>query len=367
MTIRRLLRGAAVPAAGIMLALAGLAPAQAASAPRWDVAAVITPPTGSLGLTSVVATSKTDVWSAGVIFSEVGKKAQTRLLVEQFDGHRWRQFPLPTRLQAVNLNAQVLIGASSASNVWVFELTLGHAQRILRWNGHRWIVMSAPAWVYRTAGGGTADGVVAAFGASGTWIFSLGARDQPSEAARYLHGKWRVVHLPAIPVSVDPVSANDIWASGATDDLSAPVIMHWNGRSWTDTAAPGTDLNSTIASQNQGSAWLLTAFALEHWNGQAWTSTPLPSDLSLGMITADGRGGVWLWGLHQSGALLYSPYVFADYNNGTWSRQTAPAVHGNQIPLAHLSLVPGTTTVYAAGMVALTSRGESGAILRYGS
>lgn len=367
MTIPRLLRGATAPAAGIMLALAGLAPAQAAAVPRWTVAKVITPRTGTLMLSSIVATSKTDAWSAGTIFSQSGEKARTRVLVEHFDGHRWAQFPLPSRLQAVNLSAQVIIGASSASSVWVFELRTGHTQRILRWNGHRWIVMSAPAWVYRaTRGSQDGDAAVAVLGKAGTWIFSIDASAEPTEAALYVHGRWTHEELPATPYSVAEVAANDIWADGwLPADPSQSVIMHWNGRSWAVHDAPALD-NAPIVSQDANSTWLLNGDDLYYWSRGTWTTIAVPPGLGLYRMATDGHGGVWLWGPHLVGADQFTPYVIAHYNDGTWTRQNAPGVDGNAlIPLAAMAQAPGSTTVFGAGWLAGSHL--SGAILQYGS
>jgi hypothetical protein len=120
MTIRNLWRGATALSAGFLLAVAATAPAQAATSARWRVDAVITPKAGMVVLSGAAATGKTDAWSAGIVSSHGG--TTNRVLVEHFDGRRWRQFAVPARLQGIRLGAQVLIGASSASNVWVFEL-----------------------------------------------------------------------------------------------------------------------------------------------------------------------------------------------------------------------------------------------------
>jgi|HubBroStandDraft_4_1064222.scaffolds.fasta_scaffold151187_2 hypothetical protein len=360
MTIQKVLRGVTPPLAGLVLALAAFAPAQAATAPGWRVATLVGP-SGTM-LSSVVATSKTDAWSAG---TTITSRTQTdRLLVEHFDGRRWRQFPVPTRLQAIRLGSQVLIGASSASNVWVFELLPAHP-RMLRWNGRQWIVMSAPSWAFRGGLGGTAGGAVAVF-RTATWVFSFSARALPSDAARYTHGRWELVKLPAIPTSVAAVSASAIWAFGTADDLSHPVIMHWNGRSWASAAAPGRDQWGSIVSDSPNTVWIENTTSLEYWSGKAWTTTALPSSLGLTLISTDGHGGAWLWGLHRSGAFSSTPYVLAHYSDGAWTQRNAPAEHGNDpIPLAAEAQVPGSTTIFAAGWVSVTSAGPVGAILQY--
>jgi hypothetical protein len=360
-------RGSAATAlsAGILLALAGLSPAQAATAARWRVDAVITPRAGTVVLSSVVATSRTNAWAAGTAFSEVAAKTENRLVVEHFSGRRWRQFPVPSRLRAVRLGAQVLVGASSASNVWVFELLPGHAQRILRWNGRRWIAMSAPSWVFRGQAGGDGFGSMAVF-RNTAWVFSFNAATQPQDAARYLYGRWRLVPLPGIPTSAAAVAANDIWATGVSADRTQSVLMHWNGRSWTVSTAP--NLNSgPIVSTNASSAWVLNYPTLESMSRGTWTTIALPSYLGPDRIATDGHGGVWTWGPHiYGGNLISTPNVFAHYSDGTWTQQNAPVEDGNDpIEIAAMTQVPGTATVFAVGWVSVSSSGPSGAILQY--
>jgi hypothetical protein len=368
--IQKVLRRATAPAAGLLLALAGFAPTMAGAAPRWRVDAVVTPRSGSLALSSVVATGKTDAWSAGTAYTTAAGKTEVRLIVEHFNGRGWHQFPVPARLAAVRLDAEVFIGASSAANVWVFELAPGHPQRILRWNGQRWIAGTAPAWVFRGSQGddsaGQNLGAVAVFGRAGTWIFSLSALTQRSEAARYLYGRWRLVKLPGIPTSVDAVSADDIWASGPADNFSGPLIMSWNGRSWSKHTAPGRDWNGKVASDSPDSAWLMTVTTLDYWDGSAWTTTALPPGLLLERITTDGHGGAWLWGPEQAGAGLFLPYNFAHYSDGRWSEEDAPTARGGlAVDVSQMCQVPASTSVIAVGAVFVTSSRVNGAILRY--
>ena len=361
--VRRAVQAVAVPAVGLIVALAGIVPgAQASAAPRWRFDKVITPASGSDWLYSVAAIGRSDAWATGANYTEGATRA--RLLVERYNGHRWRQVAIPADLTAVNPAAEIRVGASSPTDVWVFELLAGHKQRILRWDGRRWHVTTAPSWVLRgNPSGQPGQPDVAVQSRSSAWVFSIGTRDQPSKVAREVGGRWHLVQLPGVPASVAAVSGNDIWASGTNASMQ-PMIMHWNGHRWSSNAAPA-GVVGLITADSSSSAWVLAGDVVEHWNGTTWTGIALPSFVGPSEIVTDGHGGVWVWGLHSMGALLYSPNLFAHYSDGSWSVRNAPAIDGNNYAqLAAMAQLPGSTTVLGAGWVSL-SKGESGAIMRF--
>jgi hypothetical protein len=354
--VSRLLYSASLISAGLSLALSGVLPAQAATKTRWSVSDVITPAKGTGDvLDSLVATSKSDAWSAGLANTGNGKFS---LLVMRFNGRKWTRIPVPAALSSVHADTQVAIGASSASNAWVFELRPGHTQRILRWDGSRWHLSTGPAWIDDASENWSA--VVAVFGRSSAWVFSLYAgTTTKAEAARFESGRWKSVALPGIADSVDAVSADDIWASGYAD--GAPVIMHWNGSAWATHPARAV---GSIAGESWNDAWVVNTRTMMHWNGSAWTTMATPDTLFPFLIASDGRGGIWMWcGQSEGGTGIFTPYVFAHYNDGQWSQQTVQTVdHGYPLSAQSVSLVPGTSDLWAVGVTAL----QASAILGYG-
>jgi hypothetical protein len=104
-------------------------------------------PSGSDWLYSVADIGRSDAWATGAHYTDGATRA--RLLVEHYNGHRWRQVVIPADLAAINPAAEIRVGASSPSNVWVFELLAGNKQRILRWDGRSWHLTTAPSWVLR--------------------------------------------------------------------------------------------------------------------------------------------------------------------------------------------------------------------------
>lgn len=360
--IRRSAQAAAAPVVGIILVLAGIVPAQASTAARWRIDKIITPAHGQDWLYSVVATGRTDAWAAG----EADGVTSSDLLVEHYNGRGWRQVAIPADLATVLPGARIGIGATSPENVWVFELLVGHKQRILRWDGRRWHVSTAPSWVLRGPRGVSPQNqpgpaTVAVQSRSSAWVFSPGATDQPSMVAHDVDGHWHLVQMPGVPEYVDTVSGNDIWASGTNASLK-PIIMRWNGHHWWSHAAPYV---APITGDSSGSAWVLAYDDVEYWSGTAWTAIAVPPFIVLSQIVTDGHGGVWLWGLHGNVDYLATPTVFAHYGDGSWSVKNAPADDGNYAELDGLAQLPGSTTVIGVGWLNLSHL--SGAVMRYGT
>jgi hypothetical protein len=357
---RKWLRLATVPASALIIAVASVAPAQAAAA-RWRINDIIHG-AGSSVLQGVAVTGPTDAWASGV--------SNGHALVEHYNGHFWHRLAVPRAVSVVTDQTQVLVGATSSANAWVFELMAGHPQHILRWDGHRWHAMTAPAWIFRdTKPALLQQGTVAVFGRSSAWVFSMATRDHPFQAARYLHGRWMRTQLLVAPDSVYSVSADDIWAFGP-DRGRHLMAMHWNGHAWRTHAAPSPygGLGS-IAGTGPDDAWLRINSTLAHWNGISWATTPTPANTAPGQpgIVLDGHGGVWMDQLQLAGPAVVG-YLLVHYNDGQWSQQRMPSVKGKEVFAGAMCLVPGTTTLWGVGGGVLTSGSTvAGVILRYGT
>jgi hypothetical protein len=86
------------------------------------------------------------VWADDFVATGAGDarptwEAVSHSLVERWTGRAWRQVPVPANL-AGDVASSVAVGASSASNAWLFD-----PGKVLRWNGSGWRVQPIPAWV----------------------------------------------------------------------------------------------------------------------------------------------------------------------------------------------------------------------------
>ena len=91
-------------------------------------------------------------------------------------------------------------------------------------------------------------------------------------------------------------------------------------------------------------------YSVARWNGAKWTAVPFPS-LPPSLISADGHGGVWLDAVAKGG----TEYLFHGTGASHWQRFALPTPKGaGPVSLNGLTLVPGTTTVYAYGATKAT-------------
>ena len=330
----------------------------AAATPGWRVIKTFGPDQVNEVSGILTAVSANDAWSAW---------SGSRLsVVEHWTGGAWHSVPLPARLDRY-VKTVVSIGASSASDVWLFNTyRTGEA---LRWTGGGWLLQPIPSWVLRRGSSGTVSATSEVFGPRDVWVFSLGAG---AFAAHYDGHSWAKVKLPAVPLDVSAAGPHDIWADGQTIDF----VMHWNGRKWTTVGLPllplpygATVSYSNITAVGPDNAWLFRTIsyqngpppstAMMHWDGKAWLTAASPADI-VGSLVLDGNGGLWADGIDINPGGFWYFYHLA---HGHWSRFIPPDVVPQSPEI--LTRIPGTRSVWATGS-AFNAKGNFGVILKYG-
>jgi hypothetical protein len=381
----RLLRwtGGAAAASALVL-VTGLAPAAGATpgttAPGWRVFRTVganpnyTYPQPQ-GASSFATTGKRDAWS---VFQTNGGK----FLVLHWNGSAWKNVP-----PGPGLTAPVAIGASSSSNVWLFNAG-AHKTRALHWNGSAWTNRTIPSWVITKGLALNSATTAVNFGHGDVWVFNSSAPSAAlvKYAARYNGHTWTKSHLPAVAETwtVNAVSRNDIWAVGERPSLPS-VLMHWNGKAWHTLAVPKvaipagtTETVGDLAATGPHSLWLEQgvqwphgaqyAQSLLHWTGKTWQRVHLHYPTSgVSAMTRDGHGGVWL--IATGKAPAYTQYL-EHLNAGHWTRRLAPTARGAKLrQLFGIIRVPGSTSVWATGTLDLpgSANGSVGGIWKYGA
>lgn len=271
----------------------------------WAQVAV---PSGTTGLTAVVAPSATDVWGFG-----------TQRTAVHFDGTSWHRVSLAL---PKNSGFADFAGASALSpdDIWAVGDISSHAL-IDHWNGHRWSYVPGP----------------------------------PKN--RYsLYG-------------VAALSAKNVWAVGETG-VSTPkggglrtVTIHWNGKAWKRVPSPSPtsamtsspNFNDTLAAVAGSSArnvWAVGQYAVMkngtrgsrslvlHWNGSRWKQVATPDPLTRGHasylsgVAAPSPSGVWAVGsVNRHGA----GHALAEFWNGAHWR----IVHTVGSPLTGVAALGG--------------------------
>ncbi len=354
---------------GTACATAAAAPAHvgpassAAAAARWRVIKTFGPDPGDDISGLLTAVSATDAWSAWS-----GSRFTT---VQHWAGGAWHAVPLPAKLDGY-VQTAVSIGASSASNVWLFGSY--RTTEALRWTGGRWLLQPIPSWVLRPSSG-TLSVTSAVFGPENVWVFSLGAGAYAAHYAyaAHHHVTWSKVKLPEVPVDVSAAGPGDMWALGP----SIGYVMHWDGKKWATVRLPvlplpyGASVSySDMTAVGPDDAWLFRSIsfagspipetAMMHWNGKAWLTVASPADI-VGSLAPDGNGGLWADGIDiNPGGFWYLYHLV----RGRWTQFTPPGVDINSPQT--LTRIPGTRSEWATGW-AFNANGEYGVILKYGT
>jgi hypothetical protein len=341
--------------------------AQAARSPGWRIAYDIH--TLNTALDDVAATSAGNAWAAG------GTSAGTPVVYRWERGH-WRAISRP------GLKGESVFGesvaATSDSNAWV---ALANDPAVDHWNGHRWTRISFAAIQQVLISG------IVTTGPADTWVLTENFGTKVETAHHYNGKKWTSKTLPIVVTSgsyangVSASSAASIWAWGDNLKTSAAETLHYNGRSWRVVGLPKnlvpagyTVQSEQILALSPTSVWATVEayysatsvgpVVLLHWTGHRWykITGKLPAGMLTGPLASDGSGGLWLVTENAKGVRY-----FAHYRAGKWSSSKVPAAMAGAIDINSLTLIPGTHSLWAAGIVNLGFGTTSGAvILKYG-
>src|SRR5579872_6655600 len=190
---------------------------------------------------------------------------------------------------------------------------------------------------------------------SDTDVWTVGYAGSPSTTEQSLiehfNGTgWSIVPSPApTPLisqlfGVAALSSDDVWAVGTygnSGQFSQPLIIHWNGTSWSDVTNPtfafGGQL-SAIAAVAANDIWVVgnaspsqnvNTGLFEHWDGTSWAivSSPTPPSSSEGpeltALAAVASNDVWAVGSYQNQTNI-SQTLAMHWDGNTWSIISTP-------------------------------------------
>jgi hypothetical protein len=292
-------------------------------AERWDGSAwsdVQTPNagTGDNGLVAVAALSSSDAWAVG--YSNPTSTAQTRTLIEHWDGTAWKVVSSESPGQ---LSALGGLAAESPNDVWAvgaYFNEAGNQQTLVeRWNGKVWKVVSSPS------PGSAYNGLskLAVVTPKDIWaVGSSGNGNTSQTLVERWDGKiWQVIPSPNVTnaiynslAAIVAINANDLWAVGSSESYdgyeTSTLVERWLGSSWQIVASPdvGTHGSSLadVSALSANDLWsvgsyidpsdFLSRTLIEHWNGKAWRVDKSPSPGSVeDQLHAVTRVGATLW------------------------------------------------------------------------
>jgi hypothetical protein len=326
------LRDIAAPSAGSAWAV-GSAGVGAPFAMEHDGASwnlVTLPNTGSLGtmpdLATVTAASNDDVWAFGNVTTTYPTYNMPLAI-------RWRNNTWD-RVETITLAPQTVYPYAARGGLFYAS----HA--------------AAPDHVW-------AVGTAAGFGDGGATSVAL--------AARFNGSSWTETPTPIVAnrthrlAAVHALAPNNVWSVGYTRNIAGTyhaLTLRYNGSSWMHVPNPGEGIPQSflyalavIASDNIYAAGSINYSSplLMHWNGSSWSIVPLDSVVTSGEIVALAvTDSNEVWGSLGSQANLLH------FDGETWSLRAAPPIPAGQSwrsvrSLAAVEGAAGACELWAAG------------------
>jgi hypothetical protein len=335
-----------VAAAGLVLPLMLAAPTAnaAGTADRWTVQYETAK--GASEEFAALALGRKDVWAFG--------NTTTGVSALHWSGGRWKTVRLPHGFWATDA------AASNATDIWLAGYTSTRGE-ILRYTGHSWASVPVPP----PAHGFPSD--MAVINAHDVWAAS-GYNDCSGLCTVLLHWNGRTwsdvaVHAGAAQIGASPTG--QLWAVGSSkvnryeQPIGRVLAYIWTGKSWRyvtgipDHGKLATCCGFTVTASND--VWIENA----HWNGRHWSTVRIPAGLPAGApMLSDGSGGVWFgaWARLTSRDrwtnTLLPPYT---------PRWLGPGGVG----IYSLARIPGTTTIIGTGTTGIGS-GVRAIIMAFG-
>jgi len=346
--------GAVAQAGPATAAASGATAAGAAAVPACPGWAAVRPPDPGAQLNTlfgVAVLSARDVWAVGDYTNGAG---MFQTLVVHWNGKAWSRVPSPD--PGIGSNYLTSVSAVSATNIWAvgdYSAQSGgiipDKTLILHWNGRRWGQVASPS------PGSFADDLntVRKLSAASIWAVGLYAGSDIRDRSLILHWngrRWSQVPSPDPGKYSDSLnglaasSASSVWTtelySNSSGTSGTSLILRWNGRAWSKAAAGpnGSELIDVSAS-SAANAWAVgddakgLSMAL-HWNGRTWARVVTPNlepgqlTNALQAVTAVSPSSAWAVGDAQDLSTFDSTAIEMHWNGRRWSMMASPAPGG---------------------------------------
>lgn len=283
-------------------------PATTAAVTGWAEEAM---PAGNASLRQVTRVDDDTVWAVGSRTYGQGRERYTGpvLFARDDTSASWRELDVPDGLGTETVDAD------RTGGVWMTGSTSGAADTIPTGHYDRtgWHIQNAPVPDGVLAAGFT--GLAPAGGPDDVWAVGT---TEPGDFLTFLGliehwdgTAWRQVEPPAIDSDywtlsdVVATGPGDVWAAGTIgtpEGRVRPLLLHYDGQSWTRVAAPALDGRygglTALAAVGPGDVWAIgstsTGDAAQdhplavHYDGRAWT--PVDTGIAAGRLHAVSVG-----------------------------------------------------------------------------
>ena len=315
---------------------------------QWHIQASPNPGNDTNTLTSVAALSRSQAWAVGD-YHVNGQSLKT--LVEHWNGRSWTVQHSPSPVKGNNTLSSV--AATSSSNVWAVGYTLsttGEQKTLIEhWNGTSWTIQHSPS-------PGSSSLLTAVAAVSRTNVWAVGYSDSSDGTTtktlieHWNGSSWKIQPSPNPSVAqnylcgVDATSSSNAWTAGTyvQAGFQGPLMERWNGKSWSIHGSPqpaGYEYDpcsiSALSSSSiwaVGSRWHFDAdhTLIEHWNGSTWKTQASPNPAGgdmdenvLNAVTATSGTNAWAAGWSYVRNSGHIKALIEHWNGFTWKLQTA--------------------------------------------
>jgi len=319
----------------------------------WKVVPSPNPAGGNFAtLNAVDALSPDNVWAVG--YSQEESTIST--LIEHWDGRAWTIVPSPNAdgaaattlygVSAVTANDVWAVGYSAPGAGPITFHTI-----VMHWDGTAWTIVPSPdpsgtTYVFLLG--------LTALSASDVWAVGYYSDDDGATWNTLIEHwdgtEWTIVPSPnrrsassSFLLGVSASSTNDVWAVGHSSDGSTTnsLTQHWDGTSWSIVPSPdpagstigrllsveAVSANDVWAVGNSYDGSTLVTTLTEHWNGRKWRIVPSPNPAgvaaNLNSVDALPNGKMWAVG-HSSTGFPDLNTLVEKWNGLRWKLVASP-------------------------------------------
>lgn len=224
----------------------------------------------------------------------------------QYDGTVWNE-------RSAGLGSELFLERVSAlglNDVWGITRgpSCGHVSQIVHWDGNQWNPVLASNTRYALSD-------IEMIGTNDGWAVGRSCSPFRPIVLHYDGSSWTEVQGPSDPTLVSffelsVTGSNDFWTCGNPYNNTNRAIYHYDHGAWTSWLLPYTTEPGRIYMINDNEGWFITNQSIWHWDGQVWAA-----EYSGHYFKAiSGAGGqVWAVGL--------SALIMSRSGGGAWAQQ----------------------------------------------
>jgi hypothetical protein len=302
------------------------------------------PGAGSNYLNGITVISPSDIWAVGAFYPSMRDGFyHSFTLTEHWDGKKWTTVPSPDPPGPAHTGLEGVTSITT-DDVWAvgsFQSDTEPRRALIEhWDGKKWSIVANPNTP--TLGVGELRAITAIspdnlWAVGGYWIEHWDGRAWTIVPRPNVTGEYTVTEQLE---SISAISTTNIWAVGSYringPGSSKILILHWDGKSWSRSPVPSTDLEQFsvlhgVVTLSNGEAWAVgehTTYSpnaeiqvkslIMHWDGKQWSIAPSPNPgirNNLTAVAARSPNDIWAVGnsndqttilIHWDGRAWYS-------------------------------------------------------------